>query len=324
MAKKFKELEVNKPAVATALLLDVEERQTKNGGAYCKLTLSDGADQIIANMWDSQADALEPFKRSLVSVVVTAGQYQGNPSYTVSTVKEAPATEHIEDYIESAPLKGEEMYDRIMSLLRMETDKANPLVQIAKKLYKDNMQKLLKWSAAKAVHHNCYGGLLYHTYRMMQAAVKLMEVYPVTAEVLLPAVMLHDIGKLKELATDELGISDYTEDGNLLGHTFLGITMVDETARELFGNEMDEETSEQLRQLKHAIASHHGKLEWGAITIPGTREALLLHELDMMDSRFYQFEKTEEGLEPGSMSERVATLDGVRVYHPVFCNRSII
>ena len=126
MAKKFKELEVNKPAVATALLLDVEERQTKNGGAYCKLTLSDGGDQIVANMWDSQADTLEPFKRSLVSVVVTAGQYQGNPSYTVSTVKEAPATEHIEDYIESAPLKSEDMYEGILSILEKAADKKEP------------------------------------------------------------------------------------------------------------------------------------------------------------------------------------------------------
>ena len=323
MAKKFKELVVNKPAVATALLLDVEERQTKNGGAYCKLTLSDGGDQIVANMWDSQADTLEPFKRSLVSVVVTAGQYQGNPSYTVSTVKEAPATEHIEDYIESAPLKSEDMYEGILSILEKAADKKNPLVQISRELYKQNKMQLFRWSAAKAVHHNCYGGLLYHTYRMMQAAVKLMEVFPVTAEVLLPAVMLHDIGKLEEISTDEIGISDYTEDGNLLGHTLIGIGMVDKMAADLFGNKIDEETLEQLRQLKHAIASHHGKLEWGAISAPATREAMLLHELDMIDSRFYQFEKVEEGITPGTMSDRINTLDGVKVYHPVFVNRPV-
>lgn len=323
MAKKFRELEMNNPTVATALLQEVEERQTKSRGVYCRLTLSDGKNQVFANMWDTKADDLKRYKRKLVSVVITAGLYQGNTSYTVSMVKDAPASESIEDYIESAPLKSEAMYDGILSLLEKEADKKNPLVQVAMRMYEENKAALLKWSAAKGVHHNCYGGLLYHTYRMMQAASMMLEVYPVTAEVLLPAVMLHDIGKLKELATDELGIAEYTEDGNLLGHTIIGLSMVDETATALFGKEMDENTSEQIRQLKHAIASHHGKMEWGAISIPATREAMLLHELDMVDSRLYQFEKVEEGLEPGMMSERITTLDGVKVYRPAFVNRPV-
>lgn len=322
MAKKFKDLEMNNPSVVTALLLDVEERQTKNGGSYCRLTLSDGADKIVAIMWDTKEESLAPYKRTLVSAAVTAGVYQGGTSYTVSVIREAPATEHIEDYIESAPFKSEEMYEGILSMLEEATDKRNPLVQLAGRIFEENRESLYRWSAAKAVHHNCYGGLLYHTYRMMEAAVNLLRVYPVTAEVLLPAVMLHDIGKIRELDTDELGISDYTEDGNLLGHTLIGISMVDEMAKTLFGTQMGEEACEQIRQLKHAIAAHHGKPEWGAIAAPATREAMLLHELDMIDSRFYQFEKIEEGLEPGSMSERINTLDGVKVYHPIFSNRT--
>src|SRR5699024_4171676 len=85
---------------------------------YCRLTLSDGIDKIIANRWDVQAEALEPFKRGLVSAVVTAGVYQGSPSYTVSTLMDAPATARIEDYIESAPLTREEMYKCILDILR--------------------------------------------------------------------------------------------------------------------------------------------------------------------------------------------------------------
>lgn len=319
MAKRFKELETNKPAVVTALLLDVEEKQTKNGGTYCRLTLSDGIDKIIANRWDVQAEALAPFKRSLVSAVVTAGIYQGNPSYTVSTLKDAPTTARIEDYIESAPLSGEEMYKYILDILRSRLQaEGDHLLKLTERIYEDNKEKLLRWSAAKSVHHNCYGGLLYHTYRMMLAAKSLTDVYPLASEVLLPAVALHDIGKIEELQTDELGVADYTNEGNLLGHTLLGIAIVDDMARKLFGETPDEKTEEMLRQLKHAIAAHHGRLEWGALAVPATREAMLLHELDMIDSRMYQFEKIERDLAPGTMSDRVATLDGARIYHPMY------
>lgn len=38
----------------------------------------------------------------------------------------------------------------------------------------------------------------------------------------------------------------------------------------------------------------------------------------MIDSRMYQFEKIERDLAPGTMSDRVATLDGARIYHPMY------
>ncbi|MFR3808616.1 MAG: hypothetical protein ACLTX3_06620 [Lachnospiraceae bacterium] len=74
---------------------------------------------------------------------------------------------------------------------------------------------------------------------------------------------------------------------------------------------------EKIRLLKHCIASHHGKLEYGAVTMPATKEAMLLHEIDMIDSRMYQYEQVEKELKPGEMSERIFGLDS-RVYKPNF------
>ena len=54
---------------------------------------------------------------------------------------------------------------------------------------------------------------------------------------------------------------------------------------------------ERVMLLKHMIASHHGKLEYGAITVPSIPEAMILHELDMIDSRIYQFEQVRKDLE---------------------------
>ena len=44
---------------------------------------------------------------------------------------------------------------------------------------------------------------------------------------------------------------------------------------------------ELLVRLKHMILSHHGTLEFGSPKIPMTPEAMLLHQIDMMDTRMH-------------------------------------
>ena len=44
-----------------------------------------------------------------------------------------------------------------------------------------------------------------------------------------------------------------------------------------------------LRQLIHLIASHHGTQEWGSPVVPKTLEAILLHQIDLLDSRVQGF-----------------------------------
>ena len=44
--------------------------------------------------------------------------------------------------------------------------------------------------------------------------------------------------------------------------------------------------------------------------------AEMKHELDMIDSRIYQFEQVRKDLEPGSMSDKIFGLD-TRVYRPL-------
>jgi 3'-5' exoribonuclease len=41
----------------------------------------------------------------------------------------------------------------------------------------------------------------------------------------------------------------------------------------------------ELRQLVHLVTSHHGTLEWGSPIPPKTLEAILLHQIDLLDSR---------------------------------------
>ncbi len=56
-------------------------------------------------------------------------------------------------------------------------------------------------------------------------------------------------------------------------------------------------------------------LEYGAITVPSIPEAMILHELDMIDSRIYQFEQVRKDLEPGKHVRQIFGLD--TVYRPL-------
>jgi len=43
--------------------------------------------------------------------------------------------------------------------------------------------------------------------------------------------------------------------------------------------------AELRQQLVHLLISHHGTREWGSPVPPRTLEAVLLHQIDMLDSR---------------------------------------
>lgn len=309
MYPKFKELEENKKTATVALLTLIEEKETKGGKPYCVLTLSDGESTIEAKLWNNAKADVAVEEKSLITAELYPKEYQGTLSYEVFRYGKAPDDLSITDFVVKAPYQPEAMYDEILSLLRkaVPEKEESDLVDMVINIYEDNKEKLLYWSAAKAVHHNCYGGLLYHTFRMVRAAFVLAKIYPVDKELLLAGCALHDIGKLIELETDAMGIADYSVDGALFGHALLGCEMI---TKESVRNAYNEE---KVRLLKHMIASHHGELDWGAVTKPSIPEAMMLHEIDMIDSRMYQFEQTFEKLEPGEMSDRIFGLDA-RVY----------
>ncbi len=137
--------------------------------------------------------------------------------------------------------------------------------------------------AARGMHHAFIGGLLEHTLSMAVVAGMLSGHYPqVDRDLLMAGTLLHDAGKVSEY---KIGSDfSYSDDGRLVGHILRAVIMVEQAAAEL--GDID---AEQLRELVHLIASHHGKLEWGSPVAPKTLEAVLLHQIDLLDSRMQGF-----------------------------------
>ena len=67
--------------------------------------------------------------------------------------------------------------------------------------------------------------------------------------------------------------------------------------------------------LKHIIASHHSKREYGAIAIPAIKEALIVSQLDSMDAKSYQFDEESQKISPGEVSGKIFGLD-TKIYRP--------
>ena len=76
---------------------------------------------------------------------------------------------------------------------------------------------------------------------------------------------------------------------------------------------------ERLLVLKHMIASHHGKQEYGAIAKPCVAEAMALHIIDLLDSRMEIFEEEMVNVQPGERTQSGNyALDNVHVYRPTW------
>jgi 3'-5' exoribonuclease len=104
----------------------------------------------------------------------------------------------------------------------------------------------------------------------------------VNADLLLAGALLHDVGKVHELSYE--GAFDYTDEGRLLGHLYMGTEYVSRVCAALPGFPPGKTTL-----VKHIILSHHGELEFGSPKRPKTLEAILLHHVENMDAKATAF-----------------------------------
>lgn len=297
------------------LVLDMSQRTAKTGNTFVSLKLTDGDTQINVNAFDTSIESMNSLG-ICPGCIASVSLYVRDPYYNLSDISlcDDPNID-FEDFVPSAPGDPDEMMNEIYAAIAaskpLGTD--NEVSVLTTALLKKFEDEFRCSSAAKAFHHNLLHGLLYHTYRMVLAASVLCNVYTrLDRELLICSTALHDIGKIVELSTTKTGEAYYTVNGRLFGHAVIGMEMISAEAKNLGLN------SERITLLKHSIASHHGKEEWGAIVSPATMEAQALHLVDLLDARMYQFEETYDHTEPGKLSGKVFGLDNATIYHPIY------
>lgn len=293
-----------------ALVESSQKRYTPNKSAYYGITLSDGDTSIDARVWDvNLVEKNDVVAGGVFQFQAHINEYNGKAQFVVTSIKKVDENEvNISDFYRSAPLSEDELRNSIKSYIRKIHNSIlkNLVVGLIAKVPDD----YFVFPAAMSMHHNYFNGLAYHTYTMLRLAEKMLEVYPGMNEDLLYAgVLLHDIGKTKELSGPKTPL--YTEDGNLLGHIVIGLQMV---AKEAALQNVDD--TEEFRALSHLIASHHGELEFGSPKEPGMMEAFALHFIDLTDSKMAPISAEVLRTEKGHPTAPIASLNRKSIYVP--------
>ncbi|AFA47596.1 3'-5' exoribonuclease YhaM family protein [Acetobacterium woodii] len=299
--------------------LFIKSQMTKtatNGSRYFNMVLNDADfDEIDGKKWDVKPEDEEIFTNGkLVKIKGKVQEFNNRLQLIVERMRLADDRDdvNIDDYIETVPVNTDEMLGYINDTIDDFQNK--DIAAITKKIFNDQTQALAYFPAAKKHHHAIKGGLLYHLYTMLKIGKGLAGIYPfINRELLYAGIILHDIGKINEMVSDENGaVSDYTPEGKLLGHITQEIVEL-----ELVGTELGTDP-EVLMLLKHMILSHHYQPEFGSPKRPMFPEAELLHHIDMIDARMYTMEQALNRVEPGSFTEPNWSLDGISLYRRSF------
>jgi len=275
------ELKPNQEVSSSFVVADKQLRVTRGGASFITLRLVDKTGEVVGRIWDKadEWDQLIPVGEA-ASVTGRCETYKGELQLNIRQIQSLERHEvDPADFLPVCPLDLGALYQQ---LKRMVASLRNPpLRRLMQAILDDRplMDRFKRAPAAKSMHHAYLGGLLEHTVSVATLAGLMAKHYvELNRELLMVGAILHDIGKIDEFTYD-LAI-DYSDSGRLLGHMILGLQIVEDKIRAIGSF-----PSDQAIVLKHLILSHHGEHEFGAVKLPMTREAFVLHFVDDLDAK---------------------------------------
>ena len=293
------------------LVLSKQQRSTKANKPYLNLILGDKTGQLEGRIWEPGDPRIaKDFDRGdIVKARGSASRFDDRLQMKIDQLRLAqPSEVDKTDLLPSTTCDVATLWSQLQSFAQSLT---NPdLKRLLAALLDDPVlaQAFREAPAAKQLHHAWLGGLLEHVVSLCTLADRVAPHYPMLdRDLLLTGVILHDIGKIRELSW-EIGF-EYTIEGVLLGHIQIG-TALAERAIDSLPN-----FPPRLKTLVlHMILSHHGKLEFGSPKLPMIPEALVLNFLDDLDAKMQavtgEFEKSiREGKGPDELTGKVWALD---------------
>ena len=293
------------------VLSQAEPRTSKTNKPYLSGKLTDAGGDVEFKVWDYAGPIGAEDAGSIVKVRGVAGEFQGKPQFTVRRIR---LTEDRDEFdlsalVPVAPIDREGALAEIRALIDSFADE--DYRALAGEMLTRHEREFAACPAAKSMHHSFVSGLLMHTLSMLRLADRIAPLYPevVDRDLLLTGTLLHDFAKSREFNLSPLGlVTDYSPEGQLLGHLYMGAMETARAAEELGI------PAEKSMLVQHMIVSHHGIREYGAITLPATAEAELLSYLDLIDSRMEIYRENLADVPPGDFSRPIPALDRRRLY----------
>lgn len=282
-----------------ALLCEKAKRSTKDGKPYFAMKFRDLSRTVSAPIWENAPCFGQCDGWNIGQVFKIRGAYQEHkqfgPQIEISNIRLATDEDQADGYdpdafVAKTKFDVNELWNELIE--HAESIASVGIRDVVLHLLRSNEEIIRLQPAASRNHHAYRGGYLEHTVSVVRTGIYLADKYrdyypdlnpPINRDLIVAGCILHDIGKMKELAlgTD---LADYTVEGMLIGHIVIGRDMLREAAREV-GN-VD---SEMLLYLEHIILSHQGTPEWGSPKVPMIPEAFLVHHADDIDAKMNMF-----------------------------------
>lgn len=238
------------------LLKDVVRATTKNGNPFFHGSVCSGTD-VSFKAWDN-SEAFKMLEREDLAgkVVYISGnwsEYMGVVSIILDTVMTNAELVAIDpmNFIESK-YNIDAYWSGLQNIMKSTLTEKGML--LANKFLFENEEVANAFKvefAAKSHHDNCKAGLLAHTYKVCYLMQVTLNLYKdiVDKDLVMLGVLLHDIGKIKEM---HMGVY---QPCSKVTHRFLGIEMLD---KDLIVENYGEDWYYELVSI---MLQHHG--EWG-------------------------------------------------------------
>ena len=286
------------------LLSQLSARDKRGGGGqYLALTLTDKTGTLEARMWEEFAAALTSCSQGCyVKVRGRVERYQNR--LQLSLLQMRSAAEHEIDTADFQAVSAYNLEDLWSELTSVVDGFRNAYLQQLVRGFLDDPQigpAFRTAPAAKMLHHAWIGGLLEHVVFLLRLCARVAPQYPdeVEPDLLMTAAILHDIGKVRELAWKSS--FNYTTEGQLLGHITIAIGLLRERIAQIEG------FPDRLRiMVEHLILSHHGKYEFGSPKLPMTPEAVVFSALDDLEAKMQNMRaEFSRAVESGKRADEV-------------------
>lgn len=250
---------------------------TKAGTKMGKLQLKNPEDDALLNciLWEESLKRIEPkvFRCGNLVRIISGSFNQKFNNCLVSDlelVKEAKLGIDEEEQ--------DKVYNEILSFINKISD--NKLKTFLLDYFKENESKIKIAPAAKLMHHNYVGGLIIHTLECLKLAETNLNLFSavIDKDKVYAACILHDIGKIFEYQiNEETGLIEYDESfrKEWVSHSQYGFSIC---------------MMQGFKEIAKMIATHHARLEWGAIIDLNQRDlepwAYLMHHIDDLSAKY--------------------------------------
>jgi 3'-5' exoribonuclease len=265
---------------------EVSRRKTLTGKKdYLDLVLIDRSGRLLAKVWEN-VDPLHKVIQAgnIYRIAGEVREYRGKLQLTITRARPLePDADGCrpEDFDEQPPFDSAALLQETFTLL--DDNIRDPHLRRLSEMFQQEYGPVFAQAyGAQKIHHAFAGGLLQHTHALLKLVLAVAPQYGLDTERLLIGALFHDIGKTEEFKTQPA--LETTLAGGLLGHLVISLTILLNMIRRI--PDFPEPLSVRLQ---HLIVSHHGEKEFGSPEVPKTREAYLLHILDLLDSRMSIF-----------------------------------